>query len=132
MRRQKLTIGIFGTMILLILSGCKPDLLPIGRPDLSGPISFCKTDDNHRLMVTVKNQGNADAAASTTTVEFNPGGSVSIATPAIPAGGTVDLSFTIPSGCFNPDCDFTITVDSKNDINESNEGNNSAKGICIG
>ena len=34
--------------------------------------------------------------------------------PAILVGGSVDLRFDMPGACFDPDCDFTICVDSKN------------------
>jgi len=123
----------------IVLSGCTPlaDLVPIGSPDISGPPSFCKKvkegPDKGKLVVTVKNQGTAAAPASTTTVKFSPGGSFQLSTPAIPAGGSVDLPpLSIPAGCYNPDCDFKITVDSNNQINESNEGNNSVAGNCLG
>jgi hypothetical protein len=131
MRRQTLILGF---LIAVALIGCAGiDLLPIGRPDLTGPPSFCKVDNQGRLIVTVKNQGNANARASTTTVEFFPGGLFSLPTPAIPAGGTVDLApLNIPAGCYNPDCEFKITVDSNNQIKESNEGNNIANGSCLG
>jgi subtilase family serine protease len=85
-----------------------------------------------QLRVTVKNQGNENAAASKTTVTFlnKP---FTLDTPPISAGGSVDLLFNLPSGCFSPDCSFKITADSANQINESsNEGNNSANGRCIG
>jgi hypothetical protein len=109
----------------------KADLVPV--PDPQPGVGFCKRDNQGRLVVTVKNQGTVDAPASTTTVDFVPGGSFPLSTPAIPAGGSVDLTpLSIPAACFNPDCDFRITVDSNNQINESNEGNNNASGTCIG
>ncbi len=108
-----------------------PDLVPV--PDPQPGIGFCKLDDQNRLIVTVKNQGNADAPASTTKVEFLSGGVVEIPTPAIPAGGSVDLGpISFPTGCFVPDCPFRITVDSKNEVIESNKANNSASGFCLG
>lgn len=108
-----------------------PDLVPV--PDPRPGVGFCKRDTQGRLVVTVKNQGNADAPASTTTVDYSPGGSFQLPTPAIPAGGSVDLPpLNIPGVCFDPDCDFRITVDSANQATESNEGNNSAAGRCIG
>lgn len=84
------------------------------------------------MRVTVKNQGNADAPASETTVTFGdiP---VTVNTPAIPVGGSVDLLFKVPTNCFSPDCSFKITVDANNQVNESNnEENNGASGGCIG
>jgi subtilase family serine protease len=44
----------------------------------------------------------------------------------------VDLFFQIPPGCFDPNCEFRITVDLNNEVNESDEGNNIAKGTCLG
>jgi hypothetical protein len=34
--------------------------------------------------------------------------------------------FDIPKGCFDLNCEFTITVDNKKQVDESNEGNNAA------
>ena len=53
-------------------------------------------------------------------------------TPSLALGQSVDLSFPIPPGCFNPDCGFRITVDANGDVVEANEANNTASGICIG
>jgi len=108
-----------------------PDLIPV--PDPRPGVGFCRLDEQGRLLVRVKNQGTADAPASTTTVHFAPGGSFDLPTPAIPAGGTVDLPpLPIPGPCYNPDCNFRIVVDSKNEIVESDEGNNFASGLCLG
>jgi subtilase family serine protease len=38
----------------------------------------------------------------------------------------------IPSGCFTPDCSFQIVVDAAQEVQESNEGNNFADGLCRG
>jgi CARDB protein len=84
------------------------------------------------LIVTIRNQGDADAPASTTRVRFSPGGPTSLSTPAIPAGGSVDLPFLIPTNCFNNDCGFRITVDFSKGINEANEGNNEVDDLCLG
>jgi CARDB protein len=113
----------------------KADLVPFS-PLGSSPSAFCReVNDGTGLEVTVKNQGNADAPASTTRVIFFTLREGNIAedmfTPAIPAGGSTDLVFDLPSGCFNG-CDFRITVDSNNQVNESDEGNNSVPGICSG
>jgi len=50
----------------------------------------------------------------------------------MPAGSFVDVQFEIPAGCFEPDCDFQITVDANGEIEEFDEANNSAAGKCIG
>lgn len=55
-----------------------------------------------------------------------------ILTIAIAAGGTIDLTpLDISAGCFNPECEFKITVDANNQIKESSETNNSADGSCL-
>jgi len=133
-------LASFSFLIIVALSGCtkkvaKVDLVPVGLPGLSDPPSFCKLvkegPDKGRLVVTVKNQGNANAPASTTRVEFGFGGSFQLSTPAITAGGFVELPpLSIPATCYNPDCEFKITVDSTNQINESNKENNTASGLC--
>ena len=107
--------------------GGQPDLIPV--PNAQG--SFCNRKDG-KLIVTVRNQGTAAAGPSTTTVNFSNGVSQSQPTPGIAAGGQVDVAFDIPPGCFSPDCGFRITVDSGNVVVESNEGNNTASGTCIG
>jgi len=91
-------------------------------------------DDHHLLQigVTVKNQGNENAGVSKTSVAFG-NQSFTLATPPVPAGGSVDLLFKVPANCFKPDCSFKISVDSGNQVNEGpNEGNNSVNSGCIG
>lgn len=103
------------------------DLIPV--PDPSG--SFCRAREG-KLLVTVKNQGSGPAGPSTTQVDFGQFGIVSVATPALGPNMSTDLLVDIPSGCFDPDCDFRITVDALNQVEEANEANNTASGTCIG
>lgn len=108
-----------------------PDLVPFS-PVGTEPSAFCRLEEQAtKLRVSVKNQGNEAAAASKTTVLFSSG-SVTVDTPPLPAGGSVDLLFNIPLGCFSPDCSFKITVDSNDQIHEANENNNTVNGGCIG
>lgn len=104
-----------------------PDLIPV--PDENG--SFCRRRDGN-LIVTVRNQGAFGSGPSTTVVDFGAYGTVAMPTPALAAGASVDLAFPIPLGCFDPDCDFRITVDANNNVAESDEGNNTAFGTCLG
>src|SRR5215813_6757512 len=55
-------------------------------------------------------------------------GSFSEPTPPIPAGTSVDVLFPLPPNCLS--CKFKITVDSSNQVDESNELNNTATGTC--
>jgi hypothetical protein len=87
-----------------------------------------------KLIVSVRNQGAVDAPPSTTTVAFSTGGDIlQLPTPRVPAGGAVDLApVTLPMACFNPHCEFKITADAANTVNEDNAGNNVAQGRCNG
>jgi hypothetical protein len=107
-----------------------PDLVPI--PDPQPGVGFCRRDDRGNLIVTVLNQGTSGAGPSTTQVDFGTFGQVSLPTPPLGPGASVDLLFPIPLGCFDPDCDFRITVDVNNQVSESDEGNNFASGTCLG
>lgn len=108
-----------------------PDLAPFS-PLGTDPAAFCRIEGNGKLLrISVKNQGNADAGVSKTTVTFS-NTVLTLDTPTIPRDGFVDLLFKVPAGCFSPDCSFRITVDSGNQVNESNEGNNSIGGGCTG
>ena len=50
---------------------------------------------------------------------------------AIPLGDTKSVSFAIPVGCFNLDCNFVITVDSREEVLKSSELNNSVNGYVL-
>jgi len=53
-------------------------------------------------------------------------------TPALGIGESKDLIFEIPWGCFGGgNCSFKIIVDSQNQIEESEDNNNNAAGLCI-
>ena len=107
--------------------GGVPDLIPV--PDAAG--NFCKRSGS-KLTVTVKNQGTGAAGPSTTRVDFGSFGVQDQPTPALAPGASVDLTFTIPTGCFDPNCEFRIVVDFGGAVTESNEANNFASGTCLG
>jgi hypothetical protein len=108
------------------------DLIPFS-PSGMEPTAFCRIEQGGKLLrVSVKNQGDADAGASKTTVVFG-NSPLTVDTPPIPKGSSVDVLLDVPANCFSPDCSFRITVDSDNQVDEvNNEGNNSANGGCIG
>jgi len=131
-RRHKVTILGLRPTTGRIPSERVPDLVPFS-PSGNTADAFCRMEqDRRQLRVTVKNQGNENAGASKTMVMFG-NTSFTVDTPAIPAGGSTDLLFRVPTNCFSPDCSFKITVDSTNQVNEaSSEGNNSTNGGCVG
>jgi len=138
--KSKIFIPFLVILVLTVmaLAGCipptlLPDLVPANPPGMFG---YCNVDDSNNLIVYVKNQGEADAPASLVKVQFYlSSGLQEFSAPvgSLLAGETKSVSFVIPLGCFNPDCNFIITVDSGEDITESSELNNTVvNGICIG
>jgi CARDB len=109
----------------------RPELADlVAVPDIESG-SFCKRQEGN-LIVTVRNQGLGPAGASTTEVDFFGHGKVSLPTPPLAPNASVDLPFPIPLGCFDPDCEFRITVDVLHDVAEADEGNNTADDTCLG
>ena len=109
------------------------DLQPVSPP---GSVLFCRAVSGKlSAVIRVENTGSGFAPASITRVSFFSLGSVDLPTPGIAAGDFVDLGpVSLPGGCFNPDCDFSITVDALNSVDEgqTGESNNTAPGGCIG
>ncbi|MEW5909463.1 MAG: CARDB domain-containing protein [Thermodesulfobacteriota bacterium] len=101
-----------------------------GKADLV-PVAACTRNSQGELIVRVKNQGTVAAGASVAQVEFFPGGAFDVQIPSIDAGSTAEGVVLVPSECWNPDCDFQIKVDVSNQVNEADEGNNSASSACI-
>jgi len=115
----------------------KPDLVPVPAfPDMA--FSYCDRDEEG-LYVHVKNEGTATANSFTTEVEFKwtqpeaDSETVNIETSTLLAGDTQRVGpFPIPSLCWDPDCDFTVTIDPEQKISELSEINNSVDGRCLG
>lgn len=140
---MKKVTPLFVLLMILYLIGCtcegKPDLKPGKRVATNtGLENYCQAEPGTPgLKVVIQNKGDVDSPASTTRVEF-PGlsqtYSTDLATPAIPAKGETFLIFPYPSGenCFNSDCDFIITVDVNDVVDECYESNNEEAGLCIG
>ena len=132
MRRPILAL-LLGCLCLVSASLALGQTLMI-RSDLwpdPGLEQFCKRNQGN-LVVTVRSVGPAQAplAPFYVKVEFTPGGAFEKQVERLVPGSTADVQFAIPPGCFNPDCKFKITVDSKNSIRESDERNNVAEGRC--
>jgi len=137
--KSKIFISFFVILILTVMTliGCLPqgplpDLVPANPPGMFG---YCNVDDSNNLIVYVENQGEADALTSMVQVRFDcisgvQEFSASVGTLAV--GETKSVSFAIPGDCWNPDCNFIITVDSGGDILESDGTNNTVNGTCFG
>ena len=105
-----------------------PDLLPVPGPEGH----FCRIA-NGRLVVTVRNQGTAAAAATVTEVDYLQGTRESAPTPALAVGASVDVSFAVPAGFLNGEGNhpLRITADKAATEAESNETNNVVAGNCL-
>jgi len=117
----------------------------VGVPYKNG--SFCRKKEG-KLIVLVKNQGDADADSTThTKVSWGPGGVYGwkeAKTKKLKKGEEEFLEFECPKNCFSPDCEFYITVDWRKELNNEKKGvvgvdqdaydntwNNIKKGICL-
>lgn len=101
------------------------------RPDLI-PVEVGRSGEN--VVVLVRNQGNAPAGPSQTAVDFGQYGTETADTPVLAPGQSTTLQFEIPRqpNCFDPDCDFVVTVDATDAVNESNEQNNTIRQTFLG
>jgi hypothetical protein len=107
----------------------RPDLVPAGGE------GGCRFDPNNTMVITVRNQGQADAPASVTRVEFEQGfkrrttGPLvqDLQTPSIRAGdsATVRISPNLVQSLR-----IQVTVDSSRGVDETNEGNNTGILTC--
>ena len=80
--------------------------------------------------MTIKNQGEADAPASTTRIAFESGAAFDRATPPLAVGAEASLEpVPLPQG--EGTIVFTITADVMGAIREMNEPNNTAIGTCL-
>ena len=128
-------------LLILLAGGCltseqsvpSPDLIAVPDGSFGGPDAFCDMTSVPQLRIVIQNQAEGAAPSSITRVSFSPGGSVNIPTaPLQSAQRTVLAPVPIPTACFDPDCDFTITVDANAKINETTgEENNVTEGRCI-
>jgi CARDB len=120
--------GAPGSPATLALTGQAPERPQ--PPDLTP--SDLHLEGNQTLVVTVQNLGSGDAGPSTAEASFTSGVVRPVETPAIPAGGSVQLQTEVPADCFSPDCGYSIEVDAGQQLNESNERNNRASDSVIG
>jgi subtilase family serine protease len=128
MIKKFLLLGLMLSLAIMII-GCTPTpkadltVLSLDPPDVNCVVGCTTT-----VTFTIANVGVADAGPFKVLVQADPGlaqqGIVNIASLA--SGATTTRTITLPLGgnCFDPDCTICITVDSDNEVIESNEGNN--------
>lgn len=140
MIKRFLLLGLIFALTMLMI-GC----VPTPRADLTvqslDPIDvncggIAAVSCTTTVTFTIANIGAADAGPFKVLVRAAPGlaqqGTISVASLAV--GATTTLTITLPPGgnCYDPDCDVCITVDSDNEVIESNEGNNDYCELTIG
>jgi hypothetical protein len=115
------------------LNACGPrhpvaDLVPIIPNGFSSFCAFFTSSGMQFLRVTVKNQGDATAAASTTAVAF--GNTIVMApTPSLLPNQTVDLNVLVPTGG-GPPVQIKITADASGALLERSNSNNVVTVSC--
>ncbi|GAJ21008.1 unnamed protein product [marine sediment metagenome] len=132
MIKRFLLLGLIISFIVLVI-GCTPTpkaeltVLSLDPPVMNCGVvaaGLCTTT----VTFTIANTGTVDAGPFKVLVQADPGlaqqGTVSVVSLA--AGATTTLTIKLPAGgnCFDSDCTICITVDSDNEVIESNEGNN--------
>ena len=128
MFKKLLLLGLIFSLVLAMI-GCTPtprpdlEVLNIGPPDVN-----CNGVCDNFVTFTIANTGLADAAGFEVLVQGDPGLAQTEIVPVVGlvAGSTKTFSIPLPAGgnCFDPDCTICVTVDSLNEIVESDEGNN--------
>jgi hypothetical protein len=98
----------------------KPNLVvsTIHRPTWDGTQSV--------IIVDITNDGGSAAGASSAELvdyQFAPG-VASVAVPAVAAGATVSVVFTLPYWVYDPDASLIVTVDARGEIDECKEDDN--------
>ena len=115
-------------MCLCVAECRKPDLTPtkIHKPTWDGTKSLIQVD--------ITNLGGSAAPASTAElVDYERVGvSASVATPAIAAGATVTVVFSLPYWVYDPNASLVVTVDAKQEIDECDETNNQRRFFELG
>jgi len=134
MIKRFLLLGLIISLAILMI-GCTPALkadltvLSLDPPDVNcGVVMKDRVACTTTVTFTIANVGPADAGPFKVLVQADPGLAqqtvVNIASLA--SGATTTRTIILPPGgnCFDPDCTICLTVDSDNEVIESNEGNN--------
>ena len=118
-------VAVYSALHKQLHGGPLPDLMPVETEP-----KFCRRDAQGRLIVTIGNEGDGAAAATTARIAFANNAPVLRSTPAVAPGGQVDLApVEIPiegEGIIT----FTLAADDDTEAIESDEFNNTAVGIC--
>ena len=145
MFKKILFLGLILSLVIIVI-GCTPTpptpkadliILSLDPPDVNcglvGPTVLC----TNSATFTIANVGAADAGPFKVLIQGDPGLAQTKVIPVtgLAAGSTKTFTaVALPAGgnCYDPDCTMCITVDSLNEIIESDEGNNNYCETTIG
>ena len=130
MIKRFLLLGLIFSLAILMI-GCTPraDLTVVS---LDPPVVNCGVVAaglcTTTVTFTIGNTGPADAGPFKVLVQADPGlaQQTIVNITSLASGATTTQTIILPPGgnCFDSDCTICITVDSDNEVIESNEGNN--------
>jgi len=102
------------------------------RADLVATASCMRSEDSPRLTVAIANVGDFAASASRTLVQFGsePTSTVVRSTGSIAAKRVRSFELDFPAACDRVECTWKVTVDAGHEVDEADEGNNTASGRC--
>jgi len=116
-----------------------PDLVVAQNPGAPG-LYWGYDGGTGELLVWVRNAGSLMAPSSYVQVTFRNAGGVLGTVETGPTGvmnpgdvvGPLRAAVVEPGMCFQPDCAFTVEVDSRDDVVESREDNNTRNDFILG
>src|SRR3954471_18839391 len=134
--RARMFAARFAFLLCTFTAACTSEPQPLRArpvpelPDLVVSGSCSRHEDTLTLAVIVDNRGQAAAAPSATRVEFDTDSSSGVTrrTRFIAAHAVDTFELELPSACTRAECRWKITVDSANDVRESDEANNTFAG----
>jgi CARDB protein len=131
------TLGASGKADLRILAFYdNPNHLPEGFPTESYCVKKASGGTPNQIKFIIRNQGSAASGNFTWVPSFPTAGAApAIVQPSIAPGAQKVITQSLPQGCYTPGnsgvCQFTIKLDSLNEVAESNEINNQDDSYCV-
>src|SRR5262245_60299344 len=113
-----------------------PNHLPEGFPTESYCVKKASGGTPNQIKFIIRNQGNAASGNFTWVPSFPTAGAApAIVQTSIAPGAQKVITQNLPQGCYTPGnsgvCQFTIELDSLNEVAESNEINNQDDSYCV-
>jgi hypothetical protein len=113
-----------------------PSDLPEGFPTESYCVKKASGGAPNQIKFIIRNQGNAASGNFQWVPSFpTDGAAPAIIQVSLAPGAQKVVTQGLPSGCYTPGfsgvCQFTIELDTHNEVAEANEGNNQDASFCV-